>query len=110
MNTDLLKKYGLIGIAAVLVLYGIYLLWFLYSAVYEPLVVESPVVPDSNKYEIPDAQIEKVKTSLEAKREDRVDASNVHNPFAEFNTNNQTDVDTILDVPSDVDDELGLPE
>lgn len=109
MNTDLLKKYGLIGIAGALVLYGIYLMWFIYSAVYQPLVVESTAVPDSDKYEIPDAQIEKVKNLLKVKSENRVDVSSVRNPFSTLNTNDQADVDIILDSPTSI-DELGRPE
>ncbi len=112
MNIDLIKKYGLIAITMLVVSYGIYLIWFLYSSIYQPLFIETILLNDSNKYEIPDAQITKVKTLLQTKSESRIDVTNVRNPFIGHSISPDatvTDVDSILDSPEN-DSELGRPE
>lgn len=110
MNIDLVKKYGLIGITVVITMYGIYLLWFLYNAIYQPLFIDTSLLPDSNKYEIPDSQINKVKSLLQTKTENRVEIPDIRNPFVAHGISQpETDTDTILDSPIN-DGELGRPE
>lgn len=102
MNIDLVKKYGLIGITVVIAGYGIYLLWFLYSSIYQPLFIDTELSVDSNKYEIPDPQINKVKLLLQTKSENRVEIPDVRNPFVGHSTTQdttETDIDTILGRP-----------
>lgn len=110
MNIDLVKKYGLIGITVVIASYGIYLLWFLYSSIYQPLFIDTALLTNSNKYEIPDPQINKVKLLLQTKTENRVEVTDIRNPFiANEISQTTTDTDTILDSPIN-DGELGRPE
>lgn len=110
MNIDLVKKYGLIGITVVIAGYGIYLLWFLYSSIYQPLFIDPTLLTSSNKYEIPDPQINKVKLLLQAKTENRIEITDIRNPFVSNGiSQTTTDTVTILDSPTN-DGELGRPE
>lgn len=100
MNIDLIKKYGLIGITVVIASYGIYLLWFLYNSIYQPLFIDTALLLDSNKYEIPDSQINKVKLLLQTKTENRVEIPDIRNPFVAHGVSQDTtDTDTILGRP-----------
>lgn len=107
MITDLLKKYSLMTITVLLGLYGLYLSWFLFNDIYQPLFINPTTLSESNKYIIPDAQIDFVIKSIEHKKEHRVDVSQVKNPF--YVHNNVVENITVL--PKNADDlGLGVPQ
>lgn len=82
MPSELIKKYGVLAITILIAGYGVYLLWFLYSSIYKPLFIDQATQVDSNQYVIPDASITSVRELLNVKTTNRVNVSDVRNPFA----------------------------
>ncbi|MDP3970315.1 MAG: hypothetical protein Q8P90_01310 [bacterium] len=101
MNSiQILKKYIFSIVVLVSCVYALSVMWFLYSDLYMPLFLESNVSYNSQEYIINDEELLNFQTQLENKQKNRIDLSNITDPFT-------TNVDSITDEVSY--DEDGLP-